>query len=554
MSNGGGTSFTNSNNITVGQVTASAISVTTLSVVTITSSIDYASGSNIFGTKSTDTQLFTGSVNMSGSLSVSGPLSVTVSGSVTPVSVTNNTSNYGRIRISNSSSTAGNYRGFEVFNGATFKGGLLQDESTDAFTIFTTGGSAQVINADKSITMANGLAVTGTLSSTGNATIGAAAAATNRILNINGVVSKASRIAFQESGVDRWLIGNGAASENGNFEIYDATNGNNVIFTRTGNVGIGVTPTQRLDIATASGDCIIRLGNGTSTARFAVDNDGPYIYPLTAGDNSLRVFTPAGGTAMTLDVSGNLSVAGSISTTTTAASSISRTLSVGALIANGNLNAFGFVPSFIGLSAGYNYSGGDAETNMIFGASSASQQMRFQRWDGTTLTNVLTLTGTGNVGIGTTSPAFSLHNAGSTQSFAALASTAGGGPVGYAYTACMYCNPAVGGQADCLRFLNSAGTVIGLNGIVGHIYIYAADTATGGNSSTLIYRLHTEGNGASNYSLVSVGSDVRGTNPVASVAVISDGAGGGVKIQITTASSGISGARITTSFFGTVMA
>ena len=76
----------------------------------------------------------------------------------------------------------------------------------------------------------------------GNAQIGNATAATNRSLLINGVVSKASRVAFQESGVDRWLIGNGAASENGNFEIYDATNGNNLIMTRTGNLGLGVTP------------------------------------------------------------------------------------------------------------------------------------------------------------------------------------------------------------------------------------------------------------------------------------------------------------------------
>ena len=76
----------------------------------------------------------------------------------------------------------------------------------------------------------------------GNAQIGNATAATNRSLLINGVVSKASRVAFQESGVDRWLIGNGAASENGNFEIYDATNGNNLVMTRTGNLGLGVTP------------------------------------------------------------------------------------------------------------------------------------------------------------------------------------------------------------------------------------------------------------------------------------------------------------------------
>ena len=68
----------------------------------------------------------------------------------------------------------------------------------------------------------------------GNLTLGDAAAATNRVFNINGVVNKAQRIAFQESSVSKWLIGNGAASENGNFEIYDNTNGKNYVFTRTG--------------------------------------------------------------------------------------------------------------------------------------------------------------------------------------------------------------------------------------------------------------------------------------------------------------------------------
>jgi hypothetical protein len=64
------------------------------------------------------------------------------------------------------------------------------------------------------------LDVNGTGRFSGNVTIGAAAAATNRQLIINGVVNKAGRIHFQESGVDKWLIGNGAANETGNFEIY----------------------------------------------------------------------------------------------------------------------------------------------------------------------------------------------------------------------------------------------------------------------------------------------------------------------------------------------
>ena len=127
---------------------------------------------------------------------------------------------------------------------------------------------------------------------------------------------------------------------------------------------------------------------------------------LVLRENAVNIVKVTGSTG--LAVTGTLSATGALSITATAASSISRTLSVGALIASGNLNGLGFVPNSTGLSAGYNYSGGDAETNMIFGASSSSQQMRFQRWDGTTLTNVLTLVGTGNVGIGTSSPAFPL--------------------------------------------------------------------------------------------------------------------------------------------------
>jgi hypothetical protein len=57
--------------------------VTNLSVVTITSSIDYASGSNVFGTKSTDTQLFTGSVQITGSLKLTGSFDMTGSFSAT---------------------------------------------------------------------------------------------------------------------------------------------------------------------------------------------------------------------------------------------------------------------------------------------------------------------------------------------------------------------------------------------------------------------------------------------------------------------------------------
>jgi hypothetical protein len=53
-------------------------------------------------------------------------------------------------------------------------------------------------------------------------TIGSAAASTNIQLILNGVASKAQRIKFAEGGVDKWLLGQGAASETSAFELYNA--------------------------------------------------------------------------------------------------------------------------------------------------------------------------------------------------------------------------------------------------------------------------------------------------------------------------------------------
>ena len=62
----------------------------------------------------------------------------------------------------------------------------------------------------------------------GNAVFGNAVASTNLTVTLNGVVNKASRIGFAESGGIKWLIGNGAASENGVFEVYSNTVGTGV--------------------------------------------------------------------------------------------------------------------------------------------------------------------------------------------------------------------------------------------------------------------------------------------------------------------------------------
>lgn len=52
--------------------------------------------------------------------------------------------------------------------------------------------------------------------------VGSAVATTNVKLFLNGVASKAASIEFQQSGVTQWYLGNGAASEDNNFELYNS--------------------------------------------------------------------------------------------------------------------------------------------------------------------------------------------------------------------------------------------------------------------------------------------------------------------------------------------
>lgn len=82
----------------------------------------------------------------------------------------------------------------------------------------------------------------------GNFIVGNAVAATNLTMTLNGVVSKAGRIAFAESGAVKWLVGNGAASENGVFQIYDNVNGTGVQLSRGATSWSGISDERLKDI------------------------------------------------------------------------------------------------------------------------------------------------------------------------------------------------------------------------------------------------------------------------------------------------------------------
>jgi hypothetical protein len=100
-------------------------------------------------------------------------------------------------------STAGYASSIDVAGGGATNPNtiIFKTASTTRFTITSTGAA-----------IFNGPTVT----------IGTAVAATNVKLLLNGVASKAAGIEFQQNGTAQWYIGNGIASEDNNFELYNS--------------------------------------------------------------------------------------------------------------------------------------------------------------------------------------------------------------------------------------------------------------------------------------------------------------------------------------------
>ena len=93
----------------------------------------------------------------------------------------------------------------------------------------------------------------------GNFVVGNAVAATNLCMTLNGVVNKAGRVAFAESGAIKWLIGNGAASENGVFEVYSNTTGTGVQLGRSATAWSSASDERIKDIIEPITDAVNKI-------------------------------------------------------------------------------------------------------------------------------------------------------------------------------------------------------------------------------------------------------------------------------------------------------
>ena len=267
----------------------------TIVAQTITSSIDFVTGSTRFGSLLANTHSFTGSVGITGSVSMSGDLVFSPGnthqiGSPTlyPTVITTSTS---RAAIFRPLTTSGfEYRGFDNVNviGRWFNNGNLSVQSGSALT--DNGYRLQVNGYDApsgslyvsgSSVFTGSVSITGSLSVNSNLTVNGTSAAVPIVaLNANGAtnnnqyfdfrVSTASKFQFgyTQLTANRFFIYNSAISQD-SFKIFESTNniliGYNSATTDTG-FKLDVTGSTRLNGSLTVSSSLIQSQNTSSLA------------------------------------------------------------------------------------------------------------------------------------------------------------------------------------------------------------------------------------------------------------------------------------------------
>jgi hypothetical protein len=288
---------TGSNQFNGSQAVTGSLTVTgqvvaqTLNVQQVTSSIVFSSGSNIFGNSLGNTQQFTGSVSVTGSLTVNGVMSL------------NNDGTYGSAykTLGFTGNTNGSHR---IFAGT----------SDDMFFAAATGRGLD-FRVSGSANSSLYIAATGAAIFSGpTVTIGTAVAATNVKLILNGVTSKAAGIEFHQSGTPQWYIGNGIASEDNNFELYNSNGTMAMKIIKSTNAINFIGAATFSSSVTAKGTLTI----GESLVENGIINSPEGIYinadsDASGGSNDIvfgksRTSTSGGTTFMTIKNGGNVGI------------------------------------------------------------------------------------------------------------------------------------------------------------------------------------------------------------------------------------------------------
>jgi hypothetical protein len=222
----GNTTITGSLNVTGSITSTGTITAQTLVVQTISSSIEYASGSNRFGSLLTNTHQFTGSVLMTGSLNVTSGITGSLLG----------TASYASTALTSSNANTASY--VIQAQSASYWSGSVTNAATSSYVV-TAQTASYVLQAQSASFATN---ATGAFIQGGNSFGATATLGTNDLQNLTLETNNLSRLFISASG----------------------------------RVGLGTdTPTGSLDIAfnPSSGSLIMKLASTTTPLdNFTISN------------------------------------------------------------------------------------------------------------------------------------------------------------------------------------------------------------------------------------------------------------------------------------------
>jgi hypothetical protein len=321
---------------------SSAITAQTLVVQTVTSSVVFSSGSNIFGNSLSNTQQMTGSVNITGSFAVattgtefrvtgsgvnmgnalsdshiiSGSLTVNPGGlfvsssgnvgigtttalsklqvSVSDATAYTTSSTGNTLTLYNTSLTTGGYVGMDFISEPT----TGNSGRASINTIATGNGTADLTFSTRNNTMGERMRIT----SAGNVGIGTTSPTSSLDVRVAAESPATGRVALA------------AGTSNGANDIFRWFDGTTLlgVFKNSGNIGIGTSsPGQRLTIVTSGGSPSINIFDGTSDCYLGIATSvNGYANGASAGDFVVRgatglSFSSNGGTTTALRIESN---------------------------------------------------------------------------------------------------------------------------------------------------------------------------------------------------------------------------------------------------------
>jgi len=341
----------------------------TLVVQTITSSVVYSSGSNIFGNDIANTQTFTGSVNITGSQTIYGNLLNTNSNFQTYGSASFGVSTWG-LSIGNGNASANYYRANDHYfqNGAGTQ--TLQIASTGAATFSSSVTANGIIQA----ALPSGLPATFELYDSGGGTD----------LKYWRIESRSTDASYKYFSISSFNDALNSLAYAMRIRVPASSITPDQVLFPNGNVGIGTSSPQRtLCIANGGANVEIDAAGGTAGPIYFNYNRSTSTYLTPEYWALSHKFMANGGTlALTIASTGAATFSSSVTAT-------------GGYFYGQTINSFVRLDNNVGAQIGYlNYADICLDSLGIFFKTASNT---------TTVTRLFITTG-GNVGIGTVSP------------------------------------------------------------------------------------------------------------------------------------------------------